>query len=77
MKPRSGKDTLAHIDISWKNKLEIFFKAEWENKENKPDKEWPREGSIKFENYYLKYREELDFVLNGINCEIKSGEKVI
>jgi ATP-binding cassette subfamily C (CFTR/MRP) protein 1 len=57
-------------------KMEKFFKAEWEIKENKPEKEWPREGSIKFENYFLKYREELDFVLNGINCDIKSGEKV-
>ena len=51
-------------------------KAPWEIEENKPDKEWPHEGVIKFENYGLKYREELDFVLNGINCEIKSGEKV-
>jgi len=53
-----------------------LIKADWEIEDTKPDKNWPHEGFIKFEDYGLKYREELDFVLNGINCEIKSGEKI-
>ena len=57
----------------------IFFnpKAPWDNDENKPGKVWPEKGVLKFENYSLKYREELDFVLESINCNIKAGEKVL
>jgi ATP-binding cassette subfamily C (CFTR/MRP) protein 1 len=50
-------------------------KAEWEIENKKPGKDWPH-GNIKFINYSLKYREELDYVLNNLNIEIKSGEKV-
>lgn len=37
---------------------------------------WPQKGSIKFVNYGLRYREDLDFVLKDINCEINPGEKI-
>lgn len=37
---------------------------------------WPNKGVIVFEEYKARYREELDFVLCGINLRIESGEKV-
>ena len=55
---------------------EIKQEPEWSIEENKPDKAWPNEGNIKFEKYFLKYRKELDYVLNNLNIEIKPGEKI-
>jgi hypothetical protein len=43
---------------------------------NRPPKEWPGQGVIKFKNYSVKYRDELDYVLKSINTDIKPGEKV-
>ena len=37
---------------------------------------WPSKGNIKFEEVDLKYRPELDNVLNKLSFEIKAGEKV-
>ena len=53
-----------------------FYKAEWEIKETKPAISWPDKGNIKFDNYSVKYREDLDFVLKDINAEIMPGEKI-
>jgi len=39
-------------------------------------KDWPKEGSMTFENVKAKYRPSLDFALKGISFEIKGGEKV-
>ena len=33
-------------------------------------------GAIEFERFDLRYRENLDLALRGIECEIKKGEKV-
>ena len=55
---------------------EIKQEPEWSIEDNKPDKSWPNEGNIKFEKYFLKYRKELDYVLNNLNIEIKPGEKI-
>lgn len=33
-------------------------------------------GAIEFERFDLRYRENLDLALRGIECEIKQGEKV-
>ena len=51
-------------------------KQPWVIEDKKPDKDWPSQGVVTFNDYGLKYREELDFVLNKINCEIKASEKV-
>lgn len=59
-----------------RKKIILSQKAPWEIEKTKPDKNWPHGGEIKFENYGLKYREELDFVLNGLNVHINAGEKV-
>ncbi|CAG7728120.1 unnamed protein product [Allacma fusca] len=50
--------------------------AAWEVPETKPPRNWPSRGTIKFSNYHSRYREGLDLVLRGINCDINSGEKV-
>ena len=44
--------------------------------ENKPKKEWPVIGSIKFDNYSTKYRPDLDLVLKSISFNVNDGEKV-
>lgn len=48
--------------------------AEWITKPIDP--KWPVEGEMKFINYQVRYRENLDLVLKGISFDIKGGEKV-
>uniref|UniRef100_A0A3B4FPL3 Uncharacterized protein n=1 Tax=Pundamilia nyererei TaxID=303518 RepID=A0A3B4FPL3_9CICH len=38
--------------------------------------QWPEAGRVKFENYKVRYRPELDLVLHGITCDIDSTEKI-
>jgi len=44
--------------------------------ENEPGSAWPEHGVVKFDNYQTRYREGLDLVLKGIDCNIGSGEKI-
>ncbi|CAK0888940.1 unnamed protein product [Prorocentrum cordatum] len=37
---------------------------------------WPSSGSMKVQDVYMKYREGLPTVLNGISLDIKGGERV-
>ncbi len=55
--------------------VDILLKAEW-NSEDRPKESWPDRGHIKFDEYSVKYRKELDNVLNEINADIKPGEKI-
>lgn len=48
--------------------------AEWITKHVDP--KWPVEGEVKFKDYQVRYRENLDLVLKGISFSIKGGEKV-
>ena len=50
--------------------------AEWEIEATKPDDKWPENGNIVFKNYSVRYREELDFALKDINCNIQPGERI-
>jgi ABC-type multidrug transport system fused ATPase/permease subunit len=50
--------------------------AEWTIEETKPDKKWPHNGKIDFEGYSIKYREDLENVLNNLNIHINPGEKI-
>lgn len=42
----------------------------------RPPPNWPSEGEICIMDYRVRYRPELDLVLDGISCNIKSTEKV-
>jgi ABC-type multidrug transport system fused ATPase/permease subunit len=37
---------------------------------------WPSSGSMKVQDVYMKYREELPTVLNGVSLDIKGGERI-
>ncbi|XP_050416421.2 multidrug resistance-associated protein 1-like [Patella vulgata] len=50
--------------------------AAWNIPFRKPPRGWPDSGNIIFENLTTRYRPGLDLVLKGINCEVKSGEKI-
>ncbi len=67
------------IKMSNKKKRQFFWccmKADWVIEKHRPPKDWPSQGNIKFKNYSVKYRDELDYVLKSINTDIKPGEKV-
>nr|QUF59448.1 ATP-binding cassette transporter Abcc1-4 [Brachionus angularis] len=55
---------------------ELPHESEWVIEDKQPSVDWPENGNINFNNYSVKYREELDFVLKDINCTIKPGEKI-
>ena len=57
-------------------RLLCYFQAPWNIPEKKPESSWPDKGVIEFKDYQTRYREGLDLVLKGINCNIKSGEKI-
>ncbi|XP_010127494.1 PREDICTED: canalicular multispecific organic anion transporter 1 [Chlamydotis macqueenii] len=44
--------------------------------EKRPPRGWPSKGEIQFVDYQVRYRPELELVLQGITCNIKSTEKV-
>ncbi|XP_054437323.1 ATP-binding cassette sub-family C member 2 isoform X2 [Pteronotus mesoamericanus] len=44
--------------------------------DKRPPAGWPSKGEIEFNNYQVRYRPELDLVLKGITCDIKSQEKI-
>lgn len=46
------------------------------NKDCRAPDGWPDNGVIEFQRFDLKYRENLQFALDGIDCYIKQGEKV-
>ncbi|KAI5634884.1 ABC transporter domain-containing protein [Phthorimaea operculella] len=41
-----------------------------------PPKEWPTKGLVTFDNVYMKYSEDADYVLRNLNFRIESGWKV-
>lgn len=55
---------------------EISQEAAWEIPDSEPPKDWPSMGRIEFRNLKFRYREGLDFVLNGLSFVIHSGEKI-
>ncbi|NXJ71659.1 MRP2 protein, partial [Rostratula benghalensis] len=44
--------------------------------EKRPPRGWPSKGEIQFIDYKVRYRPELELVLQGITCKIGSTEKV-
>ncbi|XP_037352386.1 ATP-binding cassette sub-family C member 2 [Talpa occidentalis] len=55
--------------------IKVENEAPWVT-DKKPPEGWPSKGEIRFNNYQVRYRPELDLVLRGITCDIKSTEKV-
>jgi len=58
-----------------KEYFDIKHEPEWTN-DNKPSDDWPSKGQIVFNDYSVKYRHDLDNVLNKINAQIKPNEKI-
>jgi len=42
----------------------------------RPGADWPSSGEISFQNVWMRYRPELDFVLKGLSFDIAGGEKI-
>lgn len=42
----------------------------------KPPSDWPRRGSIKFQNVILQYRKGLPDVLMGVSFSVQPGESL-
>ncbi|XP_054167557.1 multidrug resistance-associated protein 1-like [Oppia nitens] len=49
--------------------------ADWQSNQKLPE-EWPENGNMHFDGYGTRYREGLDLVLNNIDVNINSGEKI-
>ena len=64
--------SLERLDEYFNNEKE----AEWTIAKTKPVESWPQKGHITFKNYGVKYREDLDFILNDLTFEIQPGEKI-
>uniref|UniRef100_A0AAY4E5B9 ATP-binding cassette, sub-family C (CFTR/MRP), member 2 n=1 Tax=Denticeps clupeoides TaxID=299321 RepID=A0AAY4E5B9_9TELE len=54
---------------------EIENEAPWVM-EKRPPQGWPDAGRLRFDQYKVRYRPELDLVLHGITCDIESAEKI-
>ncbi|XP_052568818.1 ATP-binding cassette sub-family C member 2 isoform X1 [Peromyscus californicus insignis] len=55
--------------------MHVENEAPWVT-DKRPPADWPSKGEIQFNNYQVRYRPELDLVLRGITCHIKSTEKI-
>lgn len=44
--------------------------------EQRPPPGWPNRGEIQFIDYGVRYRPELELVLQGITCDVAGNEKV-
>ncbi|XP_066478250.1 ATP-binding cassette sub-family C member 2 [Tiliqua scincoides] len=54
---------------------EVANEAPWVT-EQRPPPNWPNRGEINMMDYQVRYRPELELVLDGISCDIKTTEKV-
>jgi len=43
---------------------------------SRPERDWPKYGSIKLDNVNVRYREGLPLVLKNISLDIKPQEKI-
>ncbi|KAL1787419.1 canalicular multispecific organic anion transporter 1 [Sigmodon hispidus] len=55
--------------------IHVENEAPWVT-DKRPPADWPSKGEVQFNSYQVRYRPELDLVLRGITCHIKSTEKV-
>ncbi|KAG8432958.1 hypothetical protein GDO86_017284 [Hymenochirus boettgeri] len=59
-----------------KEYADLEQEAPWTIQQTAPEAPWPQEGKIEFQNFALRYREDLDLALRNINVTIQGGEKV-
>ena len=59
-----------------KEYCDLHHEDEWEKPDSKPSPKWPESGEIVLSNYKLKYRPELENVLDDLSFHVKPGEKV-
>ena len=50
--------------------------ASWDDEGESPPNAWPSQGRIEFQDYQTRYRKGLDLVLNGVNMNVNSEEKL-
>ncbi|GAV06290.1 hypothetical protein RvY_16304 [Ramazzottius varieornatus] len=55
---------------------EIEQEAPWDVPATKPVTDWPESGHVQFQNYGVRYRGNLNLVLEDVNCVVMGGEKV-
>ncbi|KYO39998.1 multidrug resistance-associated protein 1 [Alligator mississippiensis] len=55
--------------------MEVENEAPWVT-EQRPPPGWPNRGEIQFIDYGVRYRPELELVLQGITCDVAGNEKV-
>lgn len=48
-----------------------------EEEDEEDDEGWPTEGRIEFQNVWMRYRDDLDHVLKGIDLTIEAHHKGI
>ncbi|CAD8054070.1 unnamed protein product [Paramecium primaurelia] len=56
--------------------IDILPEAPHFTKEDEKHPDFPKDGRVKFENVFMRYRQNCDLVLKGLSFEIKSGEKI-
>ncbi|XP_029465938.1 canalicular multispecific organic anion transporter 1 [Rhinatrema bivittatum] len=55
--------------------IKVANEAPWVT-EQRPPPNWPEKGEVRFIDYKVRYRPELDLVLHGVTCDIDGTEKV-
>ncbi|XP_073096660.1 ATP-binding cassette sub-family C member 2 [Manis javanica] len=55
--------------------IKVENEAPWVT-DKRPPAGWPSKGEIQFSDYQVRYRPELDLVLKGITCNMRSAEKI-
>uniref|UniRef100_A0A8C5PJK7 Canalicular multispecific organic anion transporter 1 n=1 Tax=Leptobrachium leishanense TaxID=445787 RepID=A0A8C5PJK7_9ANUR len=55
--------------------IKVENEAPWVT-DHRPPESWPDKGIVEFIDYKVRYRAELDLVLQGISCTINTTEKV-
>ncbi|CAD8134461.1 unnamed protein product [Paramecium octaurelia] len=56
--------------------IDIVPEAPHYTKEDEQYPDFPKDGRVKFDNVFMRYRQNCDLVLKGLSFQIQSGEKI-